>query len=939
MAQVVIGIQCISILVLFAECWVVFKEWKSALHSYLFLSCVATLVNNVGYLFEMLSRSEEAYITALKLSYLGRVWISYALLLFIVELVGKKASRVRTAFLGLLNIAFYLSVVTTEYTGLYYRNMDFSLNCGFPDFSHDDGVCHHLFMALQILYICLGLVMLFEALKKERHEAARKRIFVVLLAILMESAFYLMQMFVWSPLVEVYDVTMLGYPIGTVFMLIAIFRYDLLDTRAIAMEYVIDELDELSDGIIATDPQGEVIYYNKPTLAIFPDLKTDAQDVVKRIQQAIGADEPVVRNERIYTPQKNALYHNGKEAGTVYALIDDTEHYRYMEELKEQKQIADDANKAKSVFLSNMSHEIRTPINAVLGMDEMILRESEEEDTLVYAGNIQTAGTTLLSLINDILDLSKIEAGKMDIIPVDYALAPMLKDLVNMIAPRAEAKGLLLHLSVDENLPEKLHGDEIRIKQIITNILTNAVKYTESGSVTLAVSYEKKDAETIALSVRVTDTGIGIKEEDIQKLFSPYERIEEERNRSIEGTGLGMNITKQLLSMMDSRLTVESVYGEGSTFSFAIAQGVVSWERIGDFSEELKKARSVRKRYRESFTAPEGRILVVDDTPMNLTVIQGLLKRTRLVVTTAEKGEEAIRLAKEKDFDVIFLDHLMPDMDGVETLYHLKKETPAGTKKTPVICLTANAVSGAKEEYLAAGFTDYLTKPIVSEQLEKMLIRYLPPEKVTLTEDAPQEQAGEAGKGLPPEVMRLTGVDVSSGVINCGSVDNYMAALKSTAGTIADTIALVEQTKDAGDWANFTIKVHAIKSSMRIIGASGLSTLAEGLEAAGNAQDTNRIEKDAPELLVRMRRISEELAEIFSDKKEEDLPLIEADKLEDAYAAIAEFVQAFDWDSIDFIIESLSAYRMPEEEKERFARLKAAAANLEAEEVRNILEG
>ena len=932
MYQLVIVLQCISIAALFVESWIVFRNWKGALHSYLFLSCVATLLNNIGYYLELKAHTEEAYFTALCLSYLGRVWIPFALLLFICELVHVHLPKIAKLLLGLINAVVYLAVVTTYSTGLYYKNIQFGINAQFPDFIHDNGILHTLWTPVLAVYIVTGLVLLIRAREKEQDPVIKKQLFMVIVAILVQGGTVLVEMSKLLPLSEVYDLTMIGFPLGAVFMYIAIFRYNLLDTEALAKEFVIDRL---SEGIIALDGQGRLRFCNRPALQLFPDIRTETDRVTAQLYNAVRDGEPIAVNDRIYTPTKDILSRKGIVYGTVFALIDETEHYQYMEELKEQKYLADQANKAKSAFLANMSHEIRTPINAVLGMDEMILRESEEENTLVYADNIQTAGTTLLGLINDILDFSKIEAGKMEIIPVDYHAASMLNDLVNMIEPRIQGKGLRLNVEVDPKLPGKLHGDEIRLKQIVTNILTNAVKYTEKGSVTFSVSFEKLSETAIGLKISVRDTGIGIKEEDIRKLFSAFERIEEERNRSIEGTGLGMNITKQLLAMMDSQLEVESVYGEGSVFSFTVAQDVVSWEETGDFAEALKKAKTAKKRYRESFTAPEGSVLVVDDTPMNLTVIQGLLKRTRLRVTTAEKGEEAIRLAKQQAFDVIFLDHRMPDMDGVETLTHLKDETPVGENHTPVICLTANAVSGAKEEYIAAGFTDYLTKPIESELLEEMLIRYLPEEKVRLTGDEEQENVDTSTKEdkVYGQLSKLTGVEVESGIKNCGSVDNYLEALETMSHSIRNTISVVEETKAAGDWENYTIKVHAVKSSMRIIGAMRISVMAEGLEAAGGAGDINRITKATPELLEQLRALADELEDMFEEKEDENLPPIDPAQLKEAYLCIKEFAASYDIDSIESVLDTLNGYHIPDEEKERMSQLKDAVMGLDWMEI------
>ncbi|MBQ9384699.1 MAG: response regulator [Ruminiclostridium sp.] len=410
--------------------------------------------------------------------------------------------------------------------------------------------------------------------------------------------------------------------------------------------------------------------------------------------------------------------------------IDDEKRER--DKLIDMSERALAASEAKSSFLSNMSHEIRTPINAVLGMNEMILRECEDSSILMYAENIRTSGNTLLGLINDILDFSKIEAGKMEIVVVDYDISSVINDLVNMIKTRAEDKGLTLVLDMDRKLPKLLRGDEVRIKQIITNILTNAVKYTEKGTVTFGMGFEKlpDDPDGIILDVYVKDTGIGIKKEDMDKLFGEFKRIDEERNRNIEGTGLGMSITKRLLEMMGSSLKAQSIYELGSKFSFRLKQGVVKWEELGDYEAAYKASLGRHERYKETFTAPEAQVLVVDDTPMNLTVFKNLLKKTKVKIDTADGGDDGLRMSYDKKYDIIFLDHMMPKKDGIQTLHELRSRPKDPNLKTPVVCLTANAISGAREQYLAEGFDDYLTKPIDPKRLEEMIIHYLPPEKV-----------------------------------------------------------------------------------------------------------------------------------------------------------------------------------------------------------------
>ncbi|MBR4667600.1 MAG: response regulator [Butyrivibrio sp.] len=406
---------------------------------------------------------------------------------------------------------------------------------------------------------------------------------------------------------------------------------------------------------------------------------------------------------------------------------------------------ANQANAAKSHFLSTMSHDIRTPMNAIIGMNEMILRDSRDEQILMYSESIRAAGNTLLGIINDILDFSKIEACKMEIINVDYNFVSVLNDLVNMVQRKADEKGLQFKLEVDNNIPRIMHGDEIRIKQVITNILSNAVKYTKEGSVTFSISSSKceDDPECVILHVSVRDTGIGIKKEELDKLFVAFERIEEKRNRNIEGTGLGMAIAQNFLNLMGSKIQVDSEYGKGSVFSFDLKQKVVKWEPVGEFDAAYKRFIRERKQYRVQFLAPKARILVVDDTEVNLKVFVSLLSRTKMQIDTADSGDTCIALFKRNFYDVIFLDHMMPDKDGIETIKEMKECTDTPNKKTPVICLTANAVSGMREMYINAGFDDYLTKPIDTDRLESMLLTYLPPDLVEKVQDEEKEEKNE----------------------------------------------------------------------------------------------------------------------------------------------------------------------------------------------------
>ena len=727
MYHIVLTIQIINIVVTFAECWVVFRNWKGTQHSYLFFACVATLVNDLGYYFQLRAHSVESYLFAFSLSAAGRVWVTFALFMFVTELVRVKVPGIARLFMSLFNVVSYIIMITTLKTGLYYNISSFQIRDGFPVLIRTNGWWHHIWSAVIVLYAFYGLMLLFIAYSREKNKTSEKKYLMVMLAMATMSSFVIIQLFKPLPFFYLYDMTMLSFPIAAVFMFIAIFRYNLMDSATLAREYVIDRL---SEAIIAVDDTGEISYKNDPALSVFPHLTNDPHSVIDTIRSAMESNEPIRIGERIYTPESSSLSSCGVSAGTIYTITDDTQHYKYMEQLEEQKRMADEANRAKSAFLANMSHEIRTPINAVLGMDEMIIRESGEKSIRAYAKDIKTAGKTLLSLINDILDFSKIEEGRMEIIPTQYDLSSVINDLVNMIRPRAQKKGLKFELSVDRNVPHILYGDEIRIKQVVINLLTNAAKYTNEGYVRLVVGFSKKDDDHIMLSFAVEDSGVGMKKEDMDKLFSPFSRIDEKKNRSVEGTGLGMSIVRQLLDLMGSSVNVDSVYGKGSTFSFEIEQKVIGWEPMGDISDRFIKDEDDTAVYHELFQAPDANILVVDDTEVNLSVICNLLKQTRIKINTATSGLSAISLAKEKHFDMIFIDHMMPDMDGIETLKYIREECDC--TGCACIALTANAVSGAREMYLDAGFSDYISKPVDGRRLEEMIRKYLPEDKVRI---------------------------------------------------------------------------------------------------------------------------------------------------------------------------------------------------------------
>ncbi len=562
----------------------------------------------------------------------------------------------------------------------------------------------------------------------------------------------------------------------------------------------------------------------------------------------------------------------------VYSLINRL--LKWQDSVNGQLKAASDtalaASKAKSQFLAQMSHEIRTPINAVLGMNEMILRESKTKTILDYATNIQSAGRTLLTLINSILDFSKIEDGKMEIVPVRYETLNLINDLVNMTLERAKKKGLTLNTEIDSKLPKSLYGDDVRLRQVITNILTNAVKYTHAGSVTLSISGTETDADTLNLLVKVSDTGIGIHAEDIDKLFMSFQRLDEEKNRNIEGTGLGISIVQKLLDMMGSKLEVESVYGQGSTFSFTIAQKIIDRTPLGDYDEQRTKAADDTGSAKRFLTAAGARVLAVDDNDMNLKVISGLLKRNKIYPDLADSGQQGIEMAKKNFYHMIFLDNMMPVMNGIETLKKMRREHVLNDK-TKVIMLTASAIAGMREIYLREGFDDYLSKPIDVSELEKMLERYLPADMVSFeAEEAPVVEEAPAVEEVPvvEEVPadsfsaaekkhfaeRCPDITLEVGLKYCMDSKDFLIQML-TAFTDAKKADKIQAKFDAEDWKNYQILVHALKSTSLSIGAEALSAAAKNLELAAKDGAIEEIRANHAALMADYKKVREEIGE------------------------------------------------------------------------------
>ena len=597
----------------------------------------------------------------------------------------------------------------------------------------------------------------------------------------------------------------------------------------------------------------------------------------------------VIRGERIdWRITIQPMLMDGQAAGLNILFIDETDIVNAMER-------AQAADRAKSNFVSNMSHEIRTPMNAIIGMAEFILRDSRDEEARRHAATIKSASRSLLAIINDILDLSKIENGKMEIIETPCMLSSLVHDVTTMIRFRLEDKPVELKLAVDENLPSMIYADEVRLKQVLINLLGNAVKFTREGSITLTMSGEPEDDIHCRLFFEIRDTGIGIREEDLEKIFSSFIQVDTKRNRSVEGTGLGLAISRRLVEMMGGKIYVESVYGEGTAFSFNISCKVKDWRGIGRIEEKRKDYSA--EPFCVTVSARGAKALVVDDNEMNLAVTSGILRPYGIAVTAVASGSDAIEALRKENFDIIFMDHMMPVMDGVETMQNLRK-MPGGDDAV-IVALTANVFGGAKEEYKNQGFQDFLAKPIEPQKMDEVLRTWLKPSLLRPLDfgaGLPKEPVKEernlfptsSDKGMDDSLQeKLAAVGISSekGLHYCGgSWPLYQELLFRFVHDAPEKRKALQRFYEAGDFNNYAIQAHALKSTSGTIGADGLSKLAREMEMAAKENRANDILASHSAMLARY----EALEKCVAATCEKIFPVSE-DKADEAGEEILEF--------------------------------------------------
>ncbi len=599
--------------------------------------------------------------------------------------------------------------------------------------------------------------------------------------------------------------------------------------------------------------------------------------------------------------------------------------------LEQTMEEARSAVHARDIFLANMSHEIRTPINTMLGLTELILRESGEEAVREYAMDIKQAGAVLLSLVSDILDFSSIQSGKMELVDSPYDVSSLLNDLINSISIPLRKNKLKLSLHIAKDIPHKLSGDEIHLRQIIGNLLSNAAKYNKpKGTVTLDVSWKPISDGEILLEVSVKDTGTGINKEDLDRIFEAFHRLDMEASRTEEGTGLGLAVSNRLVEMMGGQLHVESTPGKGSTFSFAVSQKIADSVPLGDFESQYNKSTQEVSDYQQKFIAPLGKILVVDDNTMNQVVAQSLLKQTKLQVDVASSGEECLEMLKRKEYHLICMDHMMPVMDGIETLHAIRALQNNPSKDIPVIALTANAVVGAREYYLKEGFQDYLTKPIEGEKFEEMLIKYLPKELVYISDEEEEEVEEETGT-LDEKLLEDLGVHVENGLRYMGGSESlFENVLSDFREVLTEKENQLKVLLAKGDMPGYAIIVHALKGNARNVGADDLADNAYELEKASRDGMLEDVEVRSPLLFRMIETLSDGLNRYFanreaangakkgasaSEAKPQEKKELSEQEIMEKLAALNQQLDDFDGDAAAATIAELKECKLSDEDR------------------------
>ncbi len=725
-----IGLQVIAICTIFFALALLLSGDGSREQKMMEYFLVGALIQNIGYLLELTAPTMEAALVAVKMQHLGTMTIPICYCYFIYIYCFEEAPLKILKLLGVIDVGLLMVVLTCDHHTFFYRQVEWQTTAeGHSYLVLDYGLGYAVFIICATLIpYAMSMRVLIRACARKGEDAVDRKCGLILglalLPVIALSAYV-------TKLTRAYDFTpmVLGMVLACVVILVWSRRvYDFGSLASGAL------LNSMSDGVIALDDKRRIVNYNPAAAEIFPGLNSRAFG--RNIAEILDFPKPepgeemkhdIFIGDRYYQSHVEPVPDRfGVIKGHVVVVLDMTEIKNNIEEIKRITMQAEQANEAKSEFLANMSHEIRTPMNAIVGLSDIIMEESKGRKVYSYACDIKSASRNLLALINDILDLSKVESGKMELVNADYHIKNVTDEVINMMDGAASKRGILLKSEYDMSIPCKYYGDEGRIRQILINLLNNGLKFTKEGYVKLSVGGSPgEDADTEILHIEVRDTGCGIKEEDIEKIFENFSQVDAKRNRSVEGTGLGLSITRHLVELMKGIIRVESVYGEGTVFILDIPQRIVDRRSLTEVPKEAAR----KEDEIQTFTADECRVLVVDDNLVNRKVARGFLRPYGFTIDEADSGPKSIECVKQTKYDIIFMDHMMPEMDGIEAVQLIRSECGENGTQPVIIALTANAMEGVREMFLENGFQDFITKPLDKKALNEALLKWIPEQR------------------------------------------------------------------------------------------------------------------------------------------------------------------------------------------------------------------
>jgi signal transduction histidine kinase len=838
-----------------------------------------------------------------------------------------------------LNMGFYVMIATVDYHHLYYKDYWLApskANLNGYTLEISPAPMYYVYMAFLLAEIMTTIGIIISSYCSQRSMPNKGKIHFLMIAAML-SPMLLLSLRILK-ILKGDDPTPLGILLSCIFMSIAVVKYGLFDPVKNAKNYIIDNLKE---AVIVTDADHRFLFLNSMADKIITSInKEQGYSTDDKIYAFIqGSQDFFDWKDRHYQVEETVLKDNELIQGYMMTIVDVTKIIEQNHLMKRLVLQTEDANRAKTNFVSNMSHEIRTPMNSIVGITEILLRSRHSPKEQEYLLNIQSSGRVLLTIINDVLDCSKMEAGKMQLFDEPYDTCSLFHDLRISMENRIGHSGLELIYDIDQDIPCKLKGDMGRIRQVIINLVNNAIKYTEKGSVRFSVHVRQKNTDKVMLYYEVADTGIGIRKEDQKILFDAFQRVEMDRNRYVEGTGLGLTISQNLVNMMGGVIEVESEYGKGSRFFFTIEQTIIDPTPVSAVNYNGQKDNVTEKEAECLFIAPEAHILLVDDNELNLVVAKELLKPLRMQIDTAENGLQAVKMVRGSQYDLVLMDHMMPVMDGIEAAKAIRALPEDKYQKLPIIALTANAMVDARKEFLNAGMNGFVAKPIDFARICNQLKLWLPKD---LVRDVPKEEAKKlladdlSDREIQPEDPQM-GFSFEEGVKHCGSKAALMKTIRIFYRTIDSKADKIEQCLKEGLISDYVVEVHALKSSALLIGAVPLSEAAKELEGYGKQGKTELLEEKTPDLLA-MYRDFKDILKPCADKEEAARQEASNGEWCQALQQIHQCIEQFDLDGVDQIMEQLEEYQVPECIRESMDQLRVYVADVSLEEIMELTD-